>query len=245
MKERYYGKAANALLTAYCTEEESLELLLDESKVSPQSGNSANINANLSSRIAENEEILIIASQLQAIVSDIRAPRYVIPDTVQHDPPITFDSFNPNEYETMFGFTKVDVITMFNSFGIPHQIQLNEGSHTFAVSGEHAFLYFLFRYHSPSQRQTLDTYRWHYDYSVLSKMFNTIVAFIDTNHKYLLTNYLGHIVPKFPLFNTFLLPGPHRPFLHMIVDLSSGIADLPTFVTNMKVDFGKALYCSS
>eukprot|EP01034_Spumella_vulgaris_P023374 gene23374-29587_t len=49
------------------------------------------------------------------------------------------------------------------------------GRHTFRIDGEHAFLYMLTRYHTPSQRQSDDSETWKYDYSTLSYIFNGAV----------------------------------------------------------------------
>ena len=64
----------------------------------------------------------------------------------------------------------------------------------------HAFLYFLYRLHSPQQRQTLDTDVWGYDYSVLSKMFAAVECYIDNTYKHRL-RIVPEIAHKFAMFN--------------------------------------------
>jgi hypothetical protein len=113
---------------------------------------------------------------------------------------ITLDSFNILDYEIKFGWSRSDVEDLIDAMGIPDDFEIGEGSHAFAVSGIHCFLYTLFRLHSPSQRQTLDQDDWGYDYSVLSRIFNTVIDFIDNTHCFRLKR-LPQVAHKFSLFN--------------------------------------------
>lgn len=113
---------------------------------------------------------------------------------------ITFNSISPFYYDQLIGFSKHDVQRMFLALDFPDSFTLNTGRHAFHVNSQHAFLYFLSRYHSPSQRQTLDMEFWCYDYTTLSKIFNCVVNFIDEHYGYKLRS-LHSVVNKLPLFN--------------------------------------------
>ena len=83
------------------------------------------------------------------------------------------------------GFSTVDCIQIFDAMIIPESFVLNRDPlnnqnkrHEFKISGVHAFLYTLYRFHNPAQRQSLDSEFWGYDYSVLNKMFSTVIKFI-------------------------------------------------------------------
>jgi hypothetical protein len=58
----------------------------------------------------------------------------------------------------------------------------------------------LFRYHSPSARQTMDQRQWGYDYSSLSRIFNAMVDWVDTEHRSLYRN-LPTVAHKFQAWN--------------------------------------------
>jgi hypothetical protein len=79
------------------------------------------------------------------------------------------------------------------------------------VRGEHCFLYFLSRYHTPSARQVEDQKLWHYDYSTLSKMFNAVVEWCDDTHRYRLRS-LPLMAHKFQYFNDKILQKMHSRF---------------------------------
>jgi hypothetical protein len=87
------------------------------------------------------------------------------------------------------------------AFAIPLNIRINEGRHSFNVSGEHCFLYLLYRFHSPSIRLALDAQKFGYDYSTLSKIMTATCNFIDEHHQHRL-NSLHRIVHRFEEFNS-------------------------------------------
>jgi hypothetical protein len=87
------------------------------------------------------------------------------------------------------------------AFAIPLNIRINEGRHSFNVSGEHCFLYLLYRFHSPSIRLALDAQKLGYDYSTLSKIMTATCNFIDEHHQHRL-NSLHRIVHRFEEFNS-------------------------------------------
>lgn len=88
---------------------------------------------------------------------------------------------------------------------------LHQGKHAFYVDGEHAFLYTLYRFHSPATRQSEDTVFWCYDYTVLSKMFNRVVEWLDETHGHRLRS-LQHIAHKLPLFNEAIVDKLKKEF---------------------------------
>lgn len=130
----------------------------------------------------------------------MRVPYLVAPPVIPRHR-LTFDSFdNEAQFIQMFGFSIDDAYDVHDAMGVPDEIMLNEGRHSFAVSGQHCFLYLLYRMYSPSQRQTLDSAVFGYDYSVLSKMFNAMCNWVDATHGHRLRQ-MQHIVPRFPQFN--------------------------------------------
>lgn len=71
---------------------------------------------------------------------------------------INFDTLNEDQYDSLIGFSREESILLFQVMNIPEYFILNEegSTHEFRVSESYCFLYFLSRYHSPSQRQLLD-----------------------------------------------------------------------------------------
>jgi hypothetical protein len=133
------------------------------------------------------------------------APTLVDPDPIERKV-VDFDSFTDQQYDLMLGFSKDECISLFDLLKIPEYITLNANDHRrkFRVSGEHAFLYTLFRFRSPSPRLTSDEDLWHYDYSVLSKIFKKMVSIIDKKHRHRLRR-LPQNVHKFQAFNECIL----------------------------------------
>jgi hypothetical protein len=88
---------------------------------------------------------------------------------------------------------------LFNAIQIPSEFSINSGRHGYYVDGIYAFLYCLHRYHKPVKLED-DQNTYGSDYSVLSKIFNTVVNWIDDNHSQRL-RCLRKVAHKFPLFN--------------------------------------------
>lgn len=124
------------------------------------------------------------------------------PDPI-HSKNIDFDSFSDQEFYADIGFSRDQCICLFNLLDLPEQIVLNKHSkrHRFKVSSVHAFLYMLFHYRTPSARLTIDEVRWGYDYSVLSKIFKTMVKLIDKKHRHRLQRLSPYVLEKLPMFN--------------------------------------------
>eukprot|EP01032_Pedospumella_encystans_P014343 gene14343-16478_t len=124
--------------------------------------------------------IFVAAVACYGAASNIRVPRLVQPPQINRTD-ISFDAFEGEnvEFYQLFGFLLADARRLFNALQIPDIFTLNEGLHRHQVSGELCFLYTLFRYRSPSQRQALDTQIFSFDYSVLSKMFTACTSCID------------------------------------------------------------------
>lgn len=109
---------------------------------------------------------------------DMYKPQLLVVDPIVHKQ-ITLDTFSDQEYDQHIGFSRQDVQNMIALLPIPEFFTIGAGRHAFRVSGVKCFLYFLFHVHSPSQRVSLDTTRFGYDYSVLSKIFSTVVNYLD------------------------------------------------------------------
>jgi hypothetical protein len=97
---------------------------------------------------------------------------------------IDYNSFSTQKLDELTGFSREDIILLHTALNIPDNFVIGADRHRFSVAGQHCFLYLLFRMHSPSIRQTLDSKFWGYDYSVLSKIFNKVLEFIDMNHSF-------------------------------------------------------------
>ncbi|KAJ1438392.1 hypothetical protein B484DRAFT_444602, partial [Ochromonadaceae sp. CCMP2298] len=146
------------------------------------------------------ETLFVMVCCLFMHVGDLRTPRLCTPDAIPKNR-YNFASLSDGQYDAMIGLARGDVQQCYDAMRIPADIILNPGTrHAFRVDGQHAFLYFLFRYRSPSQRQTLDQAFWGYDYSNLSKIFNTIVAYVDEQHAFRLRR-LPEAAAKFATFN--------------------------------------------
>lgn len=101
-----------------------------------------------------------ISLALLAQLCQLRRPRLLVPDkiTKRH---ITVDQHSNQQAMAMYGFDRAELHQLMQVLNLPEHVMLN-------VPKEKAFLYMLYRYHSPSQRQSLDTDLFGYDYSVLS-----------------------------------------------------------------------------
>jgi hypothetical protein len=146
---------------------------------------------------------MLLACRLRDRIATINTPRLGTPDPIPHIR-ITFDSFTDQEYDNMLGFGRLDCEQMYDKFSFPEDIICGNDAHKFKVNGVHCFLYMLFRFKSPSERQTLDSRLWGYDYTVLSKMFNESVIVMDHNYGHLL-NTLPNVGPRFAEFNLKIL----------------------------------------
>ena len=113
------------------------------------------------------------------------------------------------------GFNRNDARRVYTALQIPDHFTLNEGRHTFHLSGPillsvscKAYILYrrarvsllLFRLHSPQQRKTLDSHVWGYDYSALSKMFSAVETYVDNSHRHRL-RIVPEIAHKFSFFN--------------------------------------------
>lgn len=145
--------------------------------------------------------MLIIGAFCKVIAQRLRIREKPTAKEVRARFTIDFDSLSEEDYYNYIGFTKPETMTLHNLLNIPQFFYLNEHTtHEFKVSGVHSFLYFLSRLHSPSHRLTLDMDFWQYDFTVLSKIFNVVVTFVDSNHSHRL-NQIHRVVSKFPMFN--------------------------------------------
>jgi hypothetical protein len=90
---------------------------------------------------------------------------------------------------------------IYHLLGVPEQFVFHENTkHQFRICGVHCFLYYLYHWRSIKQLQSDDTPIWGYDYSVLSKIFNTVLDWMDEEHCPRLRN-LEAFVEKAAYFN--------------------------------------------
>ena len=110
-------------------------------------------------------------------VRRIQTPRLISIEPISGNR-YTFISFNDAQCLMKFGYTQQQIIDIHLHMRMPEQFQVlyNEDSpkHNWKVCSQHAFLYTLYRLHSTSVRQNLDSAEWGYDYSSLSKIFNYV-----------------------------------------------------------------------
>jgi hypothetical protein len=133
----------------------------------------------------------------------MRLPRLLQPQPVPHRR-LDLSSFSNADCDRMMGFSAAQVQSLCEAFDIPEFFTLNADRHAHRVGGQHAFTYLLYHYRSPSQRSSLDTAFWGYDYSVLSKMFKVCLMHIDERFGHLLQQ-LPNIVNKFDTFNAAIV----------------------------------------
>ena len=101
--------------------------------------------------------------------------------------------------------SKADAQQLHDALSIPAQFVLNDRAvvpnrHKFRVDGMHAFLYFLCRMFRPSARMAEDEDRFGYAQSALSRMFRTVLRFVDERHGHCLRQ-LERFAHRFPEFH--------------------------------------------
>lgn len=133
-------------------------------------------------------------------IEDIERPQLRVVDGI-NSVRLSWNSFSDQDYDDDFGFTREECIHIYNILGVPERFMFHENTrHQFQICGVHCFLYYLYHWRTTAQRQTVDTREWGYDYSVLSKMFNKVVEWMDEKHGFRLRN-LAAAAPKFAYFN--------------------------------------------
>lgn len=147
--------------------------------------------------------IKLIAFALFGVVSSIRKPRLRTPDPIVPRN-VTIESFTDQRCSELFGFNKCELTELKHHLQIPEFISIGQGKHKYSVSGEKGLLIMLHRYHSPSQRVSLDANLFGMDYSSLSKVFSSMVGWMYErwNHK---LNNLDSAYTKFQTFNQKIL----------------------------------------
>ena len=73
-----------------------------------------------------------------------------------------FDFFPDASYQVNFGHSRADVERVYEALDLPEKLMLQEGEGVngrsqWGVSSVHAYLYMLWRMHSPAERVSLDT----------------------------------------------------------------------------------------
>lgn len=163
---------------------------------------------------AKRRYFAIMVAYYASRYSDLRKPRLSQTDAIPKRT-IRLNSYSDQSAVAQFGFHVDDLRRIYTAMHFPDQFELNRGRHKHRVHGEHAFLYFLFRMHSPSQRMTLDANQFGYDYTTLSKMFNVVLRWIH-HHFSSLYRIIHRAVPRFAEFNqrireSILRDFPDRP----------------------------------
>jgi hypothetical protein len=141
-----------------------------------------------------------LVSELEAINDGTNIPP---PDEIPHIR-LTLDDFTDQEAEEQLGMSKGMISELHEAMQFPPRLSIGSEK-PFYVDGWHAFLYFLYRMYSPSKRMALDQDKFGYDYSSLSKIFKSVVEWIDNNHKHRLRRINEDLVQKFPQFNASIV----------------------------------------
>ena len=94
------------------------------------------------------------------------------------------DSFTDEECWKHLRFRKTHIRLLMKLMKIPIVIVTSNGV---TCPGEHAFALMLWRMHYPSTLSLLQNY-FGRDYTQLSRIFNTIVDFVDANHRHKVQN---------------------------------------------------------
>lgn len=151
-----------------------------------------------------------VAAHLQNEITDLSTPRLNFVDRIVHKN-IGFDTFTDQYFREKMKMSRDQCRDLFYNMAIPAHFTLNKRDAAFEVSGVHCFLYWLFRYTSPSRRLSDDQVEWGYDYTVLGKMLNVVVDYIDQTHRFRLQR-LPEAVRKFPYFNQCIVRAIQRNF---------------------------------
>jgi hypothetical protein len=175
---------------------------------------------------------MLAAAYLHKMLKDVRRPMLVEPVPIPHRR-LTYDSFDPLDYDRVFGFSKPDVLRLHAAFAIPDHFVLNEGRHAHRVSGQHSFLYLLYHFRTPAQRMSGDSNLFGYDYSVLSKMFSACLAWVDAVRGNLVHN-LAVAADKFAIFNSKIVDKV-RSSLQADAGLPPHAVDCVLFVDAMRL----------
>ncbi len=156
--------------------------------------------------------LVILDEELQLLIT----PHLIIIPLIDHT-----IRYNIIEYPNAFtdlGFQTQHIQLQFDLLNIPDTFILQENTRSqWNVPGEHAFLYFLYRIRNPSHSMKQDENRWGYSFPSLSKIFNAVVKFLDTNHSFRLRR-LDWFSPRFPEYRDKFRqkftsePHPHDPF---------------------------------
>jgi len=147
--------------------------------------------------------VKVLSLALFGVVYSIRRPRLLVPDPIVSKI-VTVDGFTEQRCIELFGFTKNEIYELLEQLLVPQHLSIGSGRHTYKVLGETAFLVMLHRYYSPSQRVSLDSQLFGMDYSSLSKVFSTMVGWINAEWNHKLDN-LPNAYPQFPIFNQKIL----------------------------------------
>lgn len=141
-----------------------------------------------------------VALGLLTLVWQIQQPRLRIVDTIPKRD-VRIESFSEQRTEAMYGFSQNELRQVFDRLQFPVGLKIGTNRHAFTVPGEKAFLYMLYRFHSPVQRMSLDSDLFGYDYSVLSKIFTAAVEFTHVHHQHRLHS-IDSVKHKFGHFNS-------------------------------------------
>ena len=210
MKQRVNGKSSRICLDEKeCLEAlelliftSSQELLASLESDSDESSDSS--SSCCSSDDMEEDELLcglcMMVESLGDEIDEINSPRLSIPDPIAKVD-ITFRSpFTDERIFFLTGFTKPQIMKLFDVMHFPNYFTLNEGRHAHNVNAQLAFLFSLSRMRGLYNPLIVQQNEWGYDYSTLSKIFEACTKWIDDTHGHRL-RAIPSFVCRFPSYN--------------------------------------------
>ena len=112
-----------------------------------------------------------------------------------------------------------------------------EGSRSsYRFEGKTAFYYFLTRYHATTDKLVLLETKFGVDYSVFSKVFCTVLKYVDQRYAHLYQNLVA-AVPRFPEFNARI----KAKILQMRGEIPPEAARVAIFEDGTRVRVGKSV----
>ena len=146
--------------------------------------------------------------KLLGIIATAQFLSFSVPRLI--DPPETskiihhYDTLDQDFYIKNIRFMQAQVEEMAFHLNIPDFFSINDGVHAWNFDGQHAFLYYLYRFRSLDRNMSKDREKWSFDCTTLGKVFNVVCNFIDENHGHRLRN-LEFASPSFPRFNQAII----------------------------------------
>lgn len=176
---------------------------------------------------------------LVSVVVRCERPCLLIPQPLPRDARFVYtNALDDTAMTTATGFTHEQFHRMVVTFGIPDYITINEGAgnrHSSHFHGKTAFFIFLARYHSDFRKLGDLQRSYGYDYTVISKVFTTLLDFMDSRYAHLYDNLAG-VLDRFAEFNDCIVRAIAR---HHAGEVPQEARRIAFFVDGSRVPIGK------